>query len=650
MPRFAYRFSSRLCAFSILSVAILSGCGGGGGSDAAQSSETDNVVSALTVDSQVKASVKDLSTAWNANVSVVDDTHVSFAGNPGLVNGDVFVVNDKAYKVAGVAGGSGGSTLVTVSRPELKDIYSKLEFSGQMDAMEFIPNPALVGDAAAVVTAGAPVAAVRAPAVEKVDFLMTRNKEGFHTGKLSITKKFDPYPLEGEGSLEIGARGDFRQIYDALNNSGSAIVDIYLKPSMVLKIKKKIATDPDYREGVCSSDADTRKRGRIWLGSIPLGKALAAVPGGASISAVTNLAIPVCLIANVKTDMNMNILELSGTYQGKIYLGSGQSPQVSHQNTLSVSVPPSSATLTEATTAANKSYSVAITGEAGMEAGIELADKLSIVSVGVSVAAVTKHTLTGTFGGELLSKPLASLLTEPRACLEYKAEAMLQTSSFAEFAWSKKPLIATAAFPVITPVTKKWGLCKQVNFTKIDGSGKALPDGAATWSCVLDNRNGMLWEVKDSRGGLRAREDRYTWYIPAAHDGYDGQPDTGRTCSSSLSQCNTTAYVQAVNQQGLCGKKDWRMPSREEMLTLYDESKYSQTDGLMIDRAYFPDTQPSWYYTSSSAASVWGNDFVWVVGYHVLWENYGNSSYREKRLSYYNDGGYVRLVRPDTSL
>ena len=113
------------------------------------------------------------------------------------------------------------------------------------------------------------------------------------------------------------------------------------------------------------------------------------------------------------------------------------------------------------------------------------------------------------------------------------------------------------------------------DFTKISNSGNPLPAGAALgagandWGCTRDNVSGLILEVKvNNAASLRHMSHSYTWYDtnPAVNGGYAGVNVSQQTCNGTLSQCNTSAFVVAVNAQSLCGANDWRMPTPEELL------------------------------------------------------------------------------------
>ena len=155
------------------------------------------------------------------------------------------------------------------------------------------------------------------------------------------------------------------------------------------------------------------------------------------------------------------------------------------------------------------------------------------------------------------------------------------------------------------------GQANGFDFTKISNSGAELPStatlgsGANDWACTRDNVTGLIWEVKvNDPNHLRHQGHSYTWYNTdqATNGGYTGVKDeffdnsalqmksNAVLCSGSgMPECNTQAYIEAVNAQRLCDYNDWRMPTQEELVSLLD---YGRTDVTqpMIDPDYFPHT------------------------------------------------------------
>lgn len=159
-------------------------------------------------------------------------------------------------------------------------------------------------------------------------------------------------------------------------------------------------------------------------------------------------------------------------------------------------------------------------------------------------------------------------------------------------------------------------------YTKIANDGSKLPDSATLganpkdWACTRDNKTGLIWEVKTTDGGLRDMNNYYSWYEPDAskNGGFAGYQNSG-SCKGS--ECDTYAFTNAVNTQGLCGAKDWRMPSADELNGLLTKTKtlnqpFNDTSYRYIDAAYFPNTE-WWFWSftpiSGYSPSAWGVTF-----------------------------------------
>jgi hypothetical protein len=162
------------------------------------------------------------------------------------------------------------------------------------------------------------------------------------------------------------------------------------------------------------------------------------------------------------------------------------------------------------------------------------------------------------------------------------------------------------------------------DFTKIGANGKPLhkqdgtyasggTEAAGTlWDCVRDNVTGLVWEVKrNDATHLRHIDHTYTWYNSTAATNGGSAGNEGAqgysTCRgvADETKCNTQSYVAAVNAVGLCGKKDWRMPTVDELRNL------AHTGRTAIDADYFPNTSPEFAWSSSPSAGY--TDHAWAV-------------------------------------
>lgn len=143
-------------------------------------------------------------------------------------------------------------------------------------------------------------------------------------------------------------------------------------------------------------------------------------------------------------------------------------------------------------------------------------------------------------------------------------------------------------------------------YIKYDAKGKPLVDNNEQWACVYDTQNGLMWEVKSDDDTLRNTNNLYSWFDPE-HVTVKGKPNGGR-CKGNT-DCDTGAYVQAMNKQNYCGHNDWRLPTREQMQTLVNLE--NANDNVKINKQYFPQTMPSWYWTSSENSD--RDDYAWYV-------------------------------------
>lgn len=175
------------------------------------------------------------------------------------------------------------------------------------------------------------------------------------------------------------------------------------------------------------------------------------------------------------------------------------------------------------------------------------------------------------------------------------------------------------------------------NFTKLDSDGLPLVDQAqdyATnpWSCVKDNVTGLIWEVK-TVDGLQSSSNTYSWYNSTGiNDGGNPGLENGGTCSGGTG-CDTEKYVNDVNAansgEGICGANDWRVPTKQEAMSI---NNFGSTNPSM-DAVYFPNTQGTYHWTSSS----------WSANTILAWNIfYGGGNIVQKNK---NDGFRVRLVR-----
>jgi len=102
---------------------------------------------------------------------------------------------------------------------------------------------------------------------------------------------------------------------------------------------------------------------------------------------------------------------------------------------------------------------------------------------------------------------------------------------------------------------------------------------------------------------------------------WDQRDTTTKTWEAGLAYCEAMTHGS---------KTDWRLPNRNELESLVDETK---TSSPTINTTFFPDTVSGSYWTSTSYAL--GTTSAWGVNF-----NSGGVSFFKKTFNY-----YVRCVR-----
>jgi hypothetical protein len=136
-------------------------------------------------------------------------------------------------------------------------------------------------------------------------------------------------------------------------------------------------------------------------------------------------------------------------------------------------------------------------------------------------------------------------------------------------------------------------------YLRIGPDGEAMTSDAPKWVAVKDTVTGLTWAVESIRV-----ED---W-----------------------SEDTEARIAVALEASRLAGLDGWRIPTRAELVTLIDDTRY----GPAIDIAAFPDCPSDWFWTSTVYAPSPG-DCAWLVSFYYGFAYWG---YRD----YY---GFVRAVR-----
>ncbi|PID44951.1 MAG: hypothetical protein CSB47_10535 [Proteobacteria bacterium] len=167
-------------------------------------------------------------------------------------------------------------------------------------------------------------------------------------------------------------------------------------------------------------------------------------------------------------------------------------------------------------------------------------------------------------------------------------------------------------------------------FIKLDSNGNELPSSAGSWTCVKDQRSGLVWEVKRDDGGVHDANDRFTWYSTdfstnaGTLGSAAGSTDSceGYDAAASTSYCNTQAFAKRVNDAKYCGLNNWRMPTRDELVSIVNYGTVNPS----ADIGFFPLTRSDLYWTATSVySSTISGDQAWAINF-----NYGGSSKEDK--------------------
>ena len=189
------------------------------------------------------------------------------------------------------------------------------------------------------------------------------------------------------------------------------------------------------------------------------------------------------------------------------------------------------------------------------------------------------------------------------------------------------------------------------DYTKLDAQGNELPKSARSWACVLDNRSGLVWEVKTNDGGARDKDNKYRWggrgvsyvVLKWVKNSPGNKYPESRWDGKGKRYDDWNKLVDAANFEQLCGFADWRVPDLFELASLVrcrGGSYQNLDDGCSgsyqrptIDTDYFPNAKSSPYWSASPNANYSSN--AWQLYFYIGYDGY----------SYRGGNVHVRLVR-----
>ena len=197
--------------------------------------------------------------------------------------------------------------------------------------------------------------------------------------------------------------------------------------------------------------------------------------------------------------------------------------------------------------------------------------------------------------------------------------------------FSRSAFVWTCTVILLLGAARSGNCAEPPSLVALDAKGRKMAPraGPLPHACVLDTRTGLTWEVKTDDSGLRDKDWIYSWFVSlqAETGNPAGYQNSGR-CHNKR-DCDTERYVSSVNKLGLCGFRDWRLPSAEELEGLLR----TDSRGAKIDPLYFPNTPAAYYWSSDYVPLEVGGALL--VSFELGMSLAGNSA----------SGAYVRLVR-----
>ena len=140
-------------------------------------------------------------------------------------------------------------------------------------------------------------------------------------------------------------------------------------------------------------------------------------------------------------------------------------------------------------------------------------------------------------------------------------------------------LISCTSLPAITLNDRQDGMAGRdvANLVSTDGQlglSYNLVASYAKTDCVLDNITGLMWAGRSGTVAI-----------------------TGGDRTSATIAVEASVNLASANINGLCGFRNWRVPTRSELQSLLN---YGSVDPYLdIDTNWFPNTMPGPYYSST---------------------------------------------------
>jgi hypothetical protein len=139
---------------------------------------------------------------------------------------------------------------------------------------------------------------------------------------------------------------------------------------------------------------------------------------------------------------------------------------------------------------------------------------------------------------------------------------------------------------------------------------------------VIDRLTGLQWEKKTDDATIHDKDDLYSWSTGADGDYTDADGTA------------FTTFLAFLNSGGcFAGQCDWRLPTRDELLTIVTPAC---TSAPCIDSVFGPTVGSSyWSATSLANSALSSTSTAWAVYFHGVYVD----------MIVKSDGYYVRAVR-----
>lgn len=112
-------------------------------------------------------------------------------------------------------------------------------------------------------------------------------------------------------------------------------------------------------------------------------------------------------------------------------------------------------------------------------------------------------------------------------------------------------------------------------FKKLDEKGNILDDNSTSFSCVKDERTGLIWEIKSD--DKQSPSYKFSTFAIDATQGIKVakiKALNNASCNNKngLDSCKVSSYITYLNNKNYCGKNDWKVPSYMDYFNILDFS------------------------------------------------------------------------------